>query len=105
MLFGKESKKGIRLNGLRLEVVTLGENGISEKDILVHDALNPDPTLHAMLVRMKLPDFPVAMGIIRNVEADVYNDLLTEQIDQEKQKSKFRSPDDLFRSGNTFKVG
>ncbi|RMG26645.1 MAG: 2-oxoacid:ferredoxin oxidoreductase subunit beta, partial [Bacteroidetes bacterium] len=45
MIFGKEKNKGIRLNGLKLEVVTLGENGITEDDILVHDAHEPDPVL------------------------------------------------------------
>ena len=36
LIFGKNRDKGIRLNGLDLEVVQLG-NGITEKDLLVHD--------------------------------------------------------------------
>lgn len=104
MLFGKEMNKGIRLNGLKLEVVTIGENDISEKDILIHDAYAADPTLHSMLVRMKLPDFPVAMGIIRNTTSEVYNDLFHDQIENERKKSEFNSLDDLFHSGNVFHV-
>ena len=38
MIFGKERDKGLVLNGLKLEVVTIGENGVTESDILVHDA-------------------------------------------------------------------
>src|SRR3954468_10152244 len=39
MIFGKAKNKGLRLNtqSLTLEVVTVGENGVTEKDILVHD--------------------------------------------------------------------
>ena len=38
MIFGKENDKGLILEGLKLKVVNLGENGITEKNILVHDA-------------------------------------------------------------------
>ena len=37
MIFGRERDKGIRLNGLNPEVVTIGENGVTEADLLVHD--------------------------------------------------------------------
>jgi 2-oxoglutarate ferredoxin oxidoreductase subunit beta len=66
MIFGTDSKKGLILKGARLQVVTIGENGITEKDILVHDAHNPDDTTHYMLVRMTLPEYPVATGVIRS---------------------------------------
>ena len=68
MLFGKENRKGIRLNGFKLEVVTLGENGTTEDDILIHDAKTEDPTLHLMLIKMAPPDFPMALGEIRAFE-------------------------------------
>ncbi len=44
LIFGKNRDKGIRLNGLELEVVTLG-NGVTEKDLLVHDEHNPQSGL------------------------------------------------------------
>ena len=37
MIFGKDRDKGIRLAGLHPEVVTIGENGVTEADLLVHD--------------------------------------------------------------------
>ncbi len=36
MIFGKKKDKGIRLNGLRPEVVDLS-SGIAEDDLLFHD--------------------------------------------------------------------
>ena len=104
MLFGKENNKGIRLNGMELEVVTLGENDITEADILVHDAQMENPTLHFMLTRMRLPDFPIAMGVIRDVDAPTYDGALYAQLNEEKAKSRFKTLDDLFESGNVFEV-
>ena len=53
MIFGANKNKGIVLNGFKLEAVTVGENGIKEEDILVHNVKEEDPTLHAMLARMR----------------------------------------------------
>ena len=49
MIFGKDRDKGIRLRGHQPEVVTIGENGITEADLLVHDeqADEPLPRVHA----------------------------------------------------------
>ena len=51
LLFGKDDKKGLRFDPqtAELEVVTIGENGVTEKDILVHDAKREDPTIAFML--------------------------------------------------------
>ncbi len=104
MLFGKDQQKGIRLNGFRLEVVTLGENGITEKDILVHDKRQEDTTVHHMLIRMNPPDYPMALGIIREVEARTYDDLVTEQYEISCEKAAFKNVDQLLTSGNTWEV-
>jgi 2-oxoglutarate ferredoxin oxidoreductase subunit beta len=101
MIFGKERNKGLVLNGLKLEVVTLGENGITEADILVHDAKEKDPTLHQMLVRM---EYPMVTGIIRSfddVTLEEREDALTAQV---KADSNFKKTDDLFFSGDIYNV-
>ncbi len=101
MIFGKERDKGLVLNGLRLEVVTIGENGITEADILVHNAKEPDPTLHSMLIRL---DYPRATGIIRAVEDITFEKremALTETV---SARSSFKTVDDLFFSGETYEV-
>ena len=64
MIFGSNMDKGIRLNGFNLEAVQIGVNGITEKDILIHDAKTSDTTLHSMLGRMMPPEFPAVMGVI-----------------------------------------
>lgn len=104
LLFGKENKKGIRLNGLKLEVVTLGENGITDKDILVHDAHTEDPTLHLMLARLGPPQFPVALGVIREVRTKTYDEAIAEEREKIKQNAKYHSVDDLLKSGETWEI-
>ncbi len=101
MIFGKNKDKGLVLNRLKLEVVTIGENGITEQDILVHSANEKDPTLHQMLVRL---EYPLVTGIIRRFEditLEEREDALTKEV---KANSKFTKTDDLFFSGETYEV-
>ena len=104
MIYGKESNKGIVLKGLKLETVTIGENGITEEDLLVHDAKEPDITLHMMLSAMKAPEFPVAMGVIRAVDSLTYDEGMTAQLEENIKTTKFHTSDDLFGSGDTWEV-
>jgi len=101
MIFGSESDKGLVLNGLKFEVVTIGENGVTEADILVHNAEEKDPTLHQMLVRL---EYPLATGVIRRVEDITLEERMTDLAAQVKSNSNFRKTDDLFFSGETYEV-
>lgn len=103
MIFGKNRDKGIRLDKetFRLEVVTIGENGVTEDDILVHDAHNPSPILHYELAELK---DPIAVGVIRSVDKPNYDIAVHQQIEEVKQKSKIKNMDDLLRSGAVWEV-
>ena len=101
MIFGKEKDKGIVLNGLKLETVTIGENGITQEDLLVHDAKCEDNTLHQMLVKM---EDPLATGIIRSFTEDTFEDREQQLTDEVQKTSKFSKVDDLFFSGETYEV-
>src|SRR5437667_5441103 len=88
LLFGKDRNKGIRLNGLDPEVVTVG-NGTGVADLLMHDEKAEEPSLAYMLSRMVYPRFPECVGVYRNVERPTYDDLLNQQI-EEAVKAKGR---------------
>ena len=104
MIFGKERNKGLVLDGLKLKVVTIGEDGYTMDDILVHDAHAEDPTMAYLLARMSLPEYPVAMGVIRAYKTSVYDQALEQQIADVKAKSKIKNMTDLVNSGNTFEL-
>jgi 2-oxoglutarate ferredoxin oxidoreductase subunit beta len=108
MIFGAEKNKGIRLNGLQPEVVTIGENGVSVADLWVHDETDPDATRTQILSRMWWPDFPVPVGVFRRVPRPTHDQLLIEQIDGAKAARAAKGPVDLQKllaSGETWTVG
>ncbi len=104
MIYGKDKNKGLVLEKGRLKSVTIGESAYTLDDILVHDVKDPDDTIHYMLTRMSLPGLPVAMGIIRAFESQVYESMLTEQVEQARESTRINTVNELLRSGNTFEV-
>ncbi|QGY45504.1 2-oxoacid:ferredoxin oxidoreductase subunit beta [Maribellus comscasis] len=104
MLFGEENEKGIIFDKGKLKVAKVGENGVTRDDVLVHDANEPDPTIHMALINMQLPDFPVAFGVIRSVSAPVYDVEMEAQIKTVQQTRKIKNVDELLSSGNTWEV-
>ena len=104
MLFGKNKEKGLIFDGKEIKAVTIGENGITLNDILVHDEKNPNPNIHYMLAKMSYPELPVAMGVIRSVEKETYEELLQNQVDTAKANTKITGIEDLLNSGKIFEI-
>ncbi len=104
MIFGKDRNKGIRMNGAHPEVVTIGENGITEADILIHDLNLQDPSVAFMLARMEQPDFPQPVGIFRAVERPSYDQMMTDQIETAISKSGPGTLEKLIYSGDMWTV-
>jgi len=80
LIFGKESHKGIRLNGINPEVVDT--KTVKPDDLLIHDEKQADPSLAFLLSRMRYPEFPEPLGIFRAVEADRYEEIVRRQNQQ-----------------------
>ncbi len=99
--FGKDMDRGIRLNGLNPEVVTLGVNG-EESELLVHDA--QDTNLAFMLSRFGPPHFPSPMGVFRAVERPTYSEAMLAQIKSAQEQKGAGNLKDLFFSAETWKV-
>ena len=104
MVFGKNREKGIRMNGALPEIVTIGENGITENDLLVHDIYLKDASVAFMLARMEQPEFPQPVGIFRAIERPTYEDMMTDQIAAALAKSGPGNLDKLINSGDTWVV-
>ncbi|MCK9612409.1 MAG: 2-oxoacid:ferredoxin oxidoreductase subunit beta [Bacteroidales bacterium] len=104
MIFGKNKDKGIVLKQQGLEVVTLGQNGAAEKEVLIHDQYSQDPGIHLMLAKMAPPYFPIALGVIRSAIFPTYDDLVEEQIKRSKEVAAIKTVDDLLNSGDTWEI-
>ena len=104
MIFGAENEYGLMQEGFGIKVVKIGENGISEKDLLIHDAHCPDNTLQLKLAMMEGPDFPIALGVIRDVEAPTYDDGVTQQIEEVKQQKKYHTFAELLETNDIWTI-
>jgi 2-oxoglutarate ferredoxin oxidoreductase subunit beta len=102
MIFGKNRDKGIRLNGLRPEIVDL-TTGISHDDLLFHDE-KADTTLVHLLARMRRPEMPEPIGVLRAIEAPIFEDQVRAQIDQAISARGKGDLNKLFNSGDTWQV-
>lgn len=104
MRFGKNNEKGIRFRDYRLEIVTIGENGVAESDLLVHDETRDDPSLAFLLANMSYPAFPEPIGVFRNVTKPTYDELVHDQIQAAQAKVGKNELTDLLHSGETWVI-
>jgi len=104
MIFGKDNNKGIVQDGFSLKAVTIGENGYTLDDVLVHDVTALDATLHLKLALMDGKDLPVALGVIRDVAAPSYDEAMEEQIEKVKAKNPVRTLREYLMSGDVWEV-
>ena len=104
MLFGKDRDKGLTYDGSRLKVVRIGKDGQNLDAVLVHDPTEDNIGLQMALADMKGPDFPVALGVIRDVADVTYDDGVRDQVKSVMEKSRIHCVDDLLLSGTTWEV-
>ena len=102
MIFGKEKNKGIVIDGAELKVVTIGEDGVSENDILIHN--KESENLAYMLAGLRPHLGPMPMGVLRQVSASTYEEQVKGQIDEVKKKSGDIDMKKILTSGSTWKV-
>lgn len=105
MIYGPNNEYGLVQHGFGVKSVKIGENGITEKDILVHDATCQDNTLHLKLALMDGTDgLPIALGVIRSVEAPTYDASIYEQIEEVRKTKKERTVTEVMMSGDIWEV-
>jgi 2-oxoglutarate ferredoxin oxidoreductase subunit beta len=104
IVFGKERNRGIRLRGVHPEIVTIGRDGVTEKDLLVHDEKALEPTLAYLLSRLTHPDYPVPVGVFYAVERPRLEEILGQQSIQATARLGAGSLERLLGSGPTWTV-
>jgi 2-oxoglutarate ferredoxin oxidoreductase subunit beta len=104
LVFGKEHTKGVRMRSdLRLEVVDLEAGADPEgAGLITHDEKAADSYLAYMLARMEYPDYPVPIGVFRDVEKPTYESLLDGQINAAIEKMGPGDLEKLIHSGDTW---
>ncbi len=107
MIFGANKDKGLALDYSKGVIPQLIVVPADDPRVLVHDAKMEDPTLHRMLALMgqekftdvknaeEVPELPIALGVIRDVEAETYNEAVNKQIDEIHTTAKAQNFDAL----------
>lgn len=104
MLFGKNKEMGLVQNGFLLKAVEVGKDGYTIDDVLVHDAHTPSNFLHQQLAMMDGKELPLAIGVIRDVDAPTYNDEVDRQVEEVRAKKGFDSLRSMILAGETWEV-
>jgi 2-oxoglutarate ferredoxin oxidoreductase subunit beta len=104
MLYGKNRDRGIRFTDESLEAVTVGENGVSVSDLLVHDEARERPSRAFQLSRMENPEFPVPIGVFRAVERPTFDVELNRQVEAAIAKEGPGNLEALLNSGDVWEV-
>lgn len=105
MLFGKNNDKGIRLDGIKPEIVDLSDGKYSVNDLWVHNETDEDSTRAFILSHFFENDgFPAPIGIFRRVIHNTYSVEMKNQIEKVKSKKGEGTLKDLLYSNNIWEV-
>lgn len=104
MLFGKDNEKGLVRDGFLVKAVEIGKDGYTIDDVLVHDAHTTSNFLHQQLAMMDGTDLPMAVGVIRDVEAPAYDEEVNRQVEEVVARKGFSSLRELILAGDTWTV-
>lgn len=86
-------------------MVEIGKDGYTLDDILTHDAHCEDNTLQLKLALMGNGDgFPIALGVIRDVDAPTYDEAVHQQIAEVSGQKKYHNFTELLETNDTWEV-
>ena len=105
MVFGKNSDKGIKLDGVKPMVVDISNGKYSKDDLWIHDELTESPVNAIILAHIDdSHDMPTPIGVFRQYFKETYDKGIETQIDLvTKNKGKGELEKTIFGS-NTWEV-
>ena len=106
-LLFKNGTKGIRINkSFMPEVVDVGEGEgkVPVSELVVHDEASESPALAQMLANMRGPNFPLPVGILRDVRTETQTELQLAQVDRAIASKGLGIIEELWQQGDTWTV-
>ena len=105
LVFGENNEFGLVQQGFGLKVVEIGKDGYTLDDVLTHDAHCEDNTLQTKLALMGNGDgFPIALGVIRDVDAPTYDEAVHAQLAEVSGMKKYHNFEELLETNDTWEV-
>jgi 2-oxoglutarate/2-oxoacid ferredoxin oxidoreductase subunit beta len=102
--FGADGEKGIMMRGADPVVVTVGEDGVTEADLLVH-SVDAGPAYAAILATLPTPPFPAPLGILWQWDRAEYSQGIDAQVTDARARRGDGDLTELLNRGNTWQVG
>ncbi len=107
LVFGDNNEKGIRLDGLKPQVVDLNEGDYSQDDLWIHD--EQDAIKAYILARFfddphKDGHLPRPFGVFYEVDRPTYDDLLNQQVQSVISQKGKGDLDELLRGSETWEI-
>ena len=105
LVFGKDRDKGIRLDGLEPQIVSLADGRWGHDDLIVHD----EKDTHGILVNLLLSfqereGFPRPVGVLKDVERPVYEEDLDAQVKAASADTEEEAFQKFLEGGDTWVV-
>ena len=98
-------RRGIVMQNGVATVVELGDaDDPLEQGVVVHDQSHESPAYASVLATLKLPEFPLPIGVFRQVEKPCYEDMLAEQVSEAIERKGAGDIAALLNSGDTWTV-
>ena len=106
VIFGKDREKCIvvdrKSGGFRPAVANVSD--VNQEDIIVHDESSESAALPYLLSQLNEPEFPVPLGIFRQVEHQTYEDLVEDQIKTAVEQNGKGDMEALLNAGDCWTV-
>ncbi len=105
MVFGKNSDKGIKLDGVKPVVVDISNGKYSKDDLWIHDELTESPVNAIVLAHIDdNPEMPTPIGVFRQYFKETYDGAIKNQIEAITEKKAEGDLEKMLFSGNTWEV-
>lgn len=102
LIYGVSQQKELRAKGMGFEAV---DKGSEVGESVVYNPADPNCSIAYALSRMFPPDFPMPIGVFRQIEAPTYEESLFEQIHMAQEKKGAGDLLSLYLSSDVWKVG
>jgi 2-oxoglutarate ferredoxin oxidoreductase subunit beta len=102
MVYGQHGNRGIRMRGLQAEAVTIGEDGVTEADLLLHDEKADHSAFAFFLAQFEGPHLPVPLGVFRAIETPTYQERNARQVADARHAQGHGELAKLLNSGDTW---
>lgn len=101
LLFGENNEYSLVQDGFGLKVAKLGENGVMEKDILIHNAYARNNTLRLRLAMMNNErGSPMVLNVIRDAETPTYDEVANRRVEEVTARKRYRNFAELLETND-----